>query len=110
MAIDPYSLPSTQVVKLTIREVGAYARSAAILELNGKHYLRLCPSLELGRKAMSQYLAIALLVLASWIVLRFRGGKSVLDNLPGPQPTSWLAGAWCSRPLSAVFGADTNNV
>ncbi|KAI1783611.1 cytochrome P450 [Ganoderma leucocontextum] len=26
--------------------------------------------------------------------MRFRGRKSVLDNLPGPSPTSWFSGAW----------------
>ncbi|KAM5544699.1 hypothetical protein V8D89_001597 [Ganoderma adspersum] len=41
---------------------------------------------------MSQYVAIALLFLASWIVLRFRGWKSVLHNLPGPPSAPWLIG------------------
>ncbi|PIL32248.1 cytochrome P450 [Ganoderma sinense ZZ0214-1] len=41
---------------------------------------------------MTQYVAIAVLVLTSWVFLRLRGRKSVLANLPGPPVTSWFFG------------------
>lgn len=58
---------------------------------------------------MSRYVAVALLFLASWVVLRLRGRKSILHNLPGPPSAPWLIGAWCNLFRHGIIHVDARS-